>query len=155
MIPQIGIYSRMGIIGTRYTGSQLQIKTKPADLHISAPAARLSITYEPGQLTIDQTQAFADEGLRKPLAFLQYEAAKARQAVSDRTASTAQWSEQLLHTHGNSALKQYAGRNDPKRVQLVPTLVPSPFSVKIHYQPGGVRISTEMQPVQVDTTSEG
>ncbi|GMA51303.1 hypothetical protein GCM10025857_26600 [Alicyclobacillus contaminans] len=149
MTPQIQIHQVLGQIGICYEPPVWTIHSAPADLDIQSPAAVLEIHTIPGQLEIDQTQAFADEGLRTPLAFLQYEASRARQAAAQGVAETADWGQRFMHIEKGDPLPQYVMRYRERQPEFLPTLMPRPFSVKIHYQPGHVEIHAEVQPVQI------
>lgn len=154
MIPQINIHQTFGQISIRYKPEQLNITSPPDDLTIQNSRVDLSIHTIPSKLSIDQSQAFADEGLRAPLAFSQYEAAKAHQAAENGTASTAMWGQRFLHIEKVNPSKQYFSRNENKPVKLVPALVPSPFSVQISYQPGTVSIHATVSPVKVNVATQ-
>ncbi|MCL6593454.1 MAG: DUF6470 family protein [Alicyclobacillus sp.] len=152
MIPQIQIVQQWGQIGLAYTPMQWYIKQPPAEWQVHAPPAQLEIHITPGQLTIDQTEAFADEDLRTPLAFLQHEAQLAWQTAEQGTAEAADWGQRFLHIEKGDALAQWVMRYRDKQPQVVPALVPRPFSVHIHYQPGRVQIHADVQPVRVQET---
>lgn len=152
LIPQINISQTLGQIGLRYQPMRWNIFSPPDDLAIQNGSVDLNIQTTLGQLSIDQTQAFVDEGLRTPLAFSQYESTKAVQTVESGTASAADWGQRLLHIEKGNVTKQYLSRNENKPVQLVPALVPNPFSVKISYQLGQLQINANLTPVHVDAT---
>jgi hypothetical protein len=149
MIPQINISQTLGQIGLQYQPEELNISAPRDQLTIQNTHVDLSIQTTPAQLSIDQTQAFADEGLRTPLAFSQYQAQQAVQTAENGTASAADWGHRFLHIEKGDPLKQYVSRNEDKQVTLTPALVPSPFSVKISYQPGTVHIHADLTPVQI------
>lgn len=146
--PQIQIHQVLGRIGITYTPAQWQVHTRPADLSIDAPAAVLSIHTVPGELDIDQSQAFADEDLRTPLAFSEHQAALARQTAAQGVADAADWGQRLLHIERKDVWPAWIARYQNHLRQAVPALVPSPFSVKIHYQPGHVDIQAALHPVR-------
>ncbi|MCL6636896.1 MAG: DUF6470 family protein [Alicyclobacillus sp.] len=148
-VPQIQIRQTFGQIGLSYTSARWSIRTQPADLSIDAPAAVLSIHTVPGRLDIDQTQAFADEGLRTPLAFAVHEAARARQTAAEGVAETADWGQRLLHIERGDAWPSWMMRYRESMRQVVPALVPRPFSVHIHGEPGHVDIRADVRPVRV------
>ncbi|WP_067922440.1 DUF6470 family protein [Alicyclobacillus shizuokensis] len=153
MIPQIQIQQVFGQIGIRYSPAHWEIHTRQADLTIDAPAAELTIHTIPGRLDIDQTEAFADEGLRTPLEFSKHQAALARQAAAQGVADTADWGQRFLHIEQGDPLPQWVMRYRDHQRQFAPQLVPRPFSVKIHYQPGHVDIKAHVQPVRVSAVT--
>ncbi|MCL6454454.1 MAG: DUF6470 family protein [Alicyclobacillus sp.] len=150
MVPQIDIHQVLGQIGLRYTPQQWQVDAPAGRLEIQNATDTLDIQYTPGQLTIDQTQAFADEGLRAPIEFMRHQAALAAEAAANGTASTAAWGQRFLHIEKGDPTKQYVSRYAAEQRQFRPTLVPGPFSVHIHYQPGSVQIYVDVQPPRVE-----
>ncbi|SFV05224.1 DUF6470 family protein [Alicyclobacillus macrosporangiidus] len=149
VMPQIQIEQRFGQIGLSYTPPHFDIRTRQADLTIEAPAAELSIHTTPGRLDIDQTEAFADEDLRTPLDFSKHQAALARQTAAQGVAEAAQWGQRLLHIERGDAFPAWVMRYRDHMRQFAPALVPRPFSVHIHYEPGRVDIQAQVQPVRV------
>jgi hypothetical protein len=154
MIPQINIRQTLGQIGLRYEPQQWTVSSPPDQLTIQNSRVDLNIQTTPGQLLIDQSQAFADEGLRSPLAFSQYESSRAVQTAEHGTASNADWGQRFMHIEKGDPMKQYVSRDEDKSVALVPALVPSPFSVKTSYQPGKLSIQVNVTPVKVSETTQ-
>lgn len=149
MNPQIQIRQTFGQIGISYTPARWNIRTQPADLTIQTPTAQLSIHTTRGRLDIDQTQAFADEDLRTPLAFSEHQAALARHSAAEGTADTAEWGQRLLHIERGNVWPSWIMRYREHTRQIVPALVPRPFSVHIHYEPDRLDINASVQPVRV------
>lgn len=155
MIPQIDIRSTMGSIGISYTDQQWQIHAKQADLSIQAQQAELSIQYTPGNLQIDQSQAFNQEGLKPPLTLNRDEARRAEQVVLQNIAGHVQWGQRFADlAHHSADLGQYAMRYRERQPQFAPQLIPSPFSVHISYQMGKATVQVQPRSVHVSTTVE-
>lgn len=135
---------------------EVNISQPKAQLSIEQPAAILDITSEMGKLTIDQSQAFAEAGL-KPISEVNNEyVQKGKQAVLAAIAKKAQQGELLLQGAGKNqrgaAIKQIAKQNDlvqpPKKVNI--DFIPSPGAVKMDYTPGHFDIHIQAQKPQID-----
>jgi hypothetical protein len=99
----------------------------------------VTIHTHPGQLTIDQTEAFAQEGRLKPLDFAVSQAQKAKQAVLSGIERTAQVGDEVARAESKArAIDLWATQNAFQVPELVPALIPTPFSVHIHYEMGHV-----------------
>lgn len=150
MSGQIDIHSAMAQIGIRYQPVKMDIHSQSANLSIQSAKAQLEIHQTPGNLQIDQTQAFSDEGLKTPLAFSRDESAKATSVANQGVTSDVQWGDKFADlAHGGANVAQYASRNQGHLPQLVPALVPSPFSVHISYQMASLDIHAQLQPVHI------
>jgi hypothetical protein len=136
---QIQIHQTLGRIGLRYIPAQFEIRARPADIDIHYVSPDVEIHTHPGQLMIDQTEAFAQEGRLKPLDLAVTQAQKARQAVLSGIERTAQVGDQVARAETKSqAINVWAMQQAFQVPELVPALVPAPFSVHIHYEMGRV-----------------
>jgi hypothetical protein len=136
---RINIHQTLGRIGLQYIPAQLEIRTKPADVDIHYVPPDVEIHTDPGQLTIDQTEAFAQEGRLKALDFAVSQAQKAKQAVLSGIERAAQVGDQVARAETKSqAVDIWAMQQVFQIPELVPALVPAPFSVHIHYEMGRV-----------------
>src|SRR5690625_7522248 len=63
-VPQIRIHSQFAKIGMNQQFASLNIQQPKADVTIKQPAAKMGIKSPLGELTIDQSQAFAEANLR-------------------------------------------------------------------------------------------
>jgi hypothetical protein len=146
---QVQIHQTLGRIGLRYIPPQFELRTRPADIDIHYVPLDVEIHTEPGQLTIDQTEAFAEEGRLKPLDFAVSQAQKAKQAVLSGIERTAQVGDQVARAETKSqAVDIWAMQQTFQVQELVPALVPTPFSVHIHYEMG--RVDAQVRLGRVD-----
>ncbi|TYR80122.1 hypothetical protein FZC66_13400 [Priestia megaterium] len=111
-----------------------------------APPERVEIQIErtPSKLTIDQTKAWEEMNLKSILKRTKDEADKGRQAVLESIQRAVQQGEELMKIENKgNVIADQAKRNTEK--QIHPSniaFIPSPFSVKIDYQPAKLLIST-------------
>jgi hypothetical protein len=149
VIPQIQISQVFGRIGISYSPMQWNISLKQADVEMHITSSDIEVQQQSGELTIDQTDAFAQEGRLKPLDFAVDQANKAEQVVAQGVEETAQLGNEFMHIERNSnPFSDWALRYADKQVQAVPALVPAPFSVHIHYQLAPVHTQVQLGSVQ-------
>jgi hypothetical protein len=145
----IQIQQTLGRIGLQYIPAKFEIHTKPADVDIHYVPPDLEIRTVPAQLTIDQTEAFEQEGRMKPLDFAIAQSQEAKRAALAGIERTAQIGDQVARAATKSqAIDLWATQNAFRVPELVPALVPSPFSVHIHYEIG--RVEEHVQLGHVD-----
>jgi hypothetical protein len=146
---QIQIHQTLGRIGLQHIPAQFEIRTKPADVDIHYVQPDVEIHTVPGQLTIDQSEAFAQEGRLKPLDFSIANSHEARQAALAGIERTAQIGDQVARAKTKSqAIDLWTMQSAFHVPELVPALVPAPFSVHIHYELG--RVEEHVQLGHVD-----
>ena len=143
--PQIRMESKMAKIGMEQTNSYLEIEQPKADLSIEQPKAELSIETTKGKLTIDQTQAWEETNLMSTLRLIEKLVEEAKKAALQGTARRAEQGAQLIDIHKNiNVIAEQAIENGAKPIaQLSIKYIPSPFAVKINYEPGEVRIDVK------------
>lgn len=155
-IPQIQIKTNDIQMDYSIRPPQVNISQPEAEVSIQQPDAIVDITSKLGQLHIDQSQAFAEAGL-KPISQVNKEyVEKGRQAVLQMIAQKAQEGEQLMKGAGKgqrgAAIQQIAKQNDavqpPKPVNVA--FIPSPGAVKMDYTPGEFDIEIEAQKPKID-----
>lgn len=155
-IPQIQIQTTDIQMNYSIRPPQVNISQKPADVSIQQPEATMQITNKLGELQIDQSQAFAEAGL-KPITDVNKEyVEKGRQAVLQMIAQKAREGEQLMKGAGKdqrgAAIQQIAKQNDlvepPKKINV--HFIPSPGAVKMDYKPGEFDIEIEAQKPKID-----
>lgn len=159
MIPQIEIRQQFAQIGLRTRPPDWRIASPPTDLNMRQEQPRVEIRQVLGKLEIDQSEAFAQEGLMSPLELSRSEAARARQVNFDGIAETAQWGDRFAHIEqGGNPIADWAWRDVGGPPDWVPALVPEPFSVHISYtparaeiraQPGRVNLNPAVHPPEV------
>lgn len=140
-IPQIQISQKFGQIGLRYQSSQLSIHAQKADIHPQSPSAQMDIEHIPAQLNIDQSQAFAEEGLMTTAQLNQSQAAQGKQIAEAGVEDRAKAGEEMMKSKNpKQALSQWISRNEFNQRPMQISLVPSPFSVHIQYTPSQLSI---------------
>ncbi|OCS86805.1 DUF6470 family protein [Caryophanon latum] len=135
---------------------QVNISQPEAEMTIEQEAATLEINSEPGQLHIDQSQAFQEAGL-KPISQVNKEyVEKGRQAVMESIAKAAQQGDMLMRGAGKgqrgAAIQQIAKQNDmvqPQK-QIGLTFIPSAGAVKMDYTAGEVNVEIQAQKPKID-----
>jgi|GEM_PF-5435849 len=142
-IPQIQIHQTFGQIGLRYQPSDLEIQTPPVNMALEYTPTDLELHSVPGDLQIDQSQAFSDEGLNPPLEEAELQAHAAEEAAEQGVANTAAWAESFVNPKSHASVSAWLSRYQ-SQVTLTPTLVPSPFSVKVHYTPGHLESNVQL-----------
>lgn len=147
--PQIRMESQMARIGLQQTNSFLEIEQPKADLSIEQPKAELSMETVKGKLTIDQTQAWEEMNLMNTFRLIEKFAQEGKQAALEGTSRRAEQGAQLIDIHRNvDIIAEQAVENGSRPYkQLSIKYIPSPFAVKIDYEPGEVMIDvTEKKP---------
>lgn len=142
---QLQIHQTLGRIGLSYTPGQLSIRTRRADMEIHRTNPDVQIHRTPSQLTIDQSDAFAQEGREKPLQFTERLAEEAKQTVLNGISETAQIGDSIARAKtANHAFDLRSMRYAYKVPETVPALVPAPFSVHIHYELSRIEFHTDL-----------
>ncbi|WP_017756446.1 DUF6470 family protein [Calidifontibacillus oryziterrae] len=146
-LPRLEITNHFAQLGIRQKRAHLEIHQRHADVMIKQPPADVKMIKTKGKLYIDQSEAFADAGLKHPLRksreWIQQSLQKAREAV----AIDVQQGDQMMRIeNGGNAFPQIARQNiTPKRQDFNIGYVPSSiFKVKFHYEPS--RIKVEVNP---------
>lgn len=148
-LARINIQSQDAVIGMQQQRPPLSIKQRPADMQIDQNLGNsLSISTTASKLFIDQTEAFADAGLKSPMRRVEEFAARAQQNISQYVAKTAQQGETLKKIeHGTNAIPRLAEQNGtraPKQYNVA--MVPEHMGkVRINFQPSEVRIQSDWQ----------
>lgn len=151
-IPQIRMTSQMGKIAIEQKAGNLDIVQPKAEVAMKQPKANISIHTSKGKLTIDQTQAWEEANLMSPLRLSKRHAQAAKQAVLGGIQKRAQQGAQLIDIHlGGNMIAQQAIQNG-HRTYRPPSLtyIPSPLSVKTHYEKGQVTINVDAKKPVID-----
>ncbi|MFD1706924.1 DUF6470 family protein [Siminovitchia sediminis] len=149
-IPQIRIESVTGQIGMRTTHATQTIEQPPAVLQIQQLPAEMQIERTPSKLTIDQTKAWEDMNLKSIPRLVEEFAQEGRSAALEGTARRAEEGGELMRIeHGGNPIPVLAKRNSERTEALFNIgFIPSPFSVKLHYEPSVLDIQwTRHEPV--------
>lgn len=151
-IPQIRLQSAPMKIGLNIEQPVQQIEQKEAVQSIQQPQAILEIQTTPGKLTIDQSQAREDMDLKSLSRRVDEFAQQGYQDWLAGMARRAQQGTELRHIEkGGNALAEQARQNSkgPEK-QFNLGWIPSPFSVKLDYQPAEVKIESTAQKPNID-----
>src|SRR5690606_13764529 len=116
------------------------IQQPQAEMHISQPQAEMKIKQNPGRLTIDQTQAWEEIGLKSMKTFTRDNTQRAYRQVSETISKIVNEGKEMLniHTGMNVYAEQAKRQANPPPADFNITWIPSPFTVKVHYQHGKV-----------------
>lgn len=155
-IPQIQLQINDIQMNYSIRAPQVNISQPKAELSIKRGESEVKIDSKMGQLTIDQSKAFAEAGL-KPLSQINAEyVQKGRQAVLSSIAKKAQQGAMLMQGAGKgqrgAAIQQIAKQNDmvqPQK-QIGIKFVPSAGSVTTDYIKGHFNIDIETTKPQID-----
>jgi Family of unknown function (DUF6470) len=155
-LPQIRVQSTPAILGIEKSNARLHIQQRHAQMELQQPKAIMEMKRIPPKLNIDQTQAWADMNLKSILRRNEEAAAEGSQAWMQYLAKTAQEGSELMKIeNGGGAIAAQAKRNGqlPKH-EFGLGFIPSPFSVKINYQPGDTQINIQPQKVNSNITPQ-
>jgi Family of unknown function (DUF6470) len=142
-LPQIQMKSTAAILGIEKSNDRLEIKQPQAQMELQQPKGEIEMKRIPSKLTIDQTEAWADMDLKSIFRRNKEFATEGNQAWMQYLAKTAQEGSELMKIeNGGGVIAAQAKRNGqlPKH-EFGLGFIPSPFSVKINYQPGDVQIT--------------
>lgn len=142
-LPQLKISSEFAQLGINQTRANIEIHQKHADLKIKQPPPDVEITLTKGKLYIDQSEAFADAGLKHPLRKSKEWAQQSKQKLLSGIATDASQGDQMMKIeNGNNAIPQIAKTNStPKMQDFNLAYVPSSmFQVKFDYQPSELKV---------------
>lgn len=136
------------------TPSRQEVEQPRADLDIQQPRAVMNITRTPSKLTIDQTEAFADMDIKSIFRRSEEWAAEGKRAIGEGIGRRAEEGSELIKIeNGGNAIAEFAKINgSPPAKQFNIGVIPSFFSVKIHYQPSELKIDVEPQKAIIEAT---
>src|SRR5699024_10951371 len=150
--PTLTMHSQMGRIAMQSTSSRQQLSQPQADVTIEQPAAQLRIQTKKPSLHIDQTEAFADAGLKSVKRMIAEQAQQGYQAVLQGMGRRAAQGAALMKIeHGGNVIAQQAETNAYQNLKHIGLeYIPSPFSVQIHYESGDVDIQVTTHKPRID-----
>jgi len=145
-IPQIRMQSQMAQIEISQTAAKQTMKQPAAEMSIQQPEASLSIQTTPSRLQIDQTQAWEDMNIMHIMRRNEKFAEEGLQAVQEGMAKKAEQGRELMmiENEGTPIIDQAITNSKDPEKQLGITFIPSPFSVKIHFEPSDVEIDAQV-----------
>jgi hypothetical protein len=153
---QIQMQSTPAILGITKSDARIEIQQPQARMDFQQSKAAMEIKQTQGKLTIDQTEAWAEMNIKSVFRSTREAAAEGQQAWMQYLAKTAQEGSELMKIeNGGGAIAAQAKRNGqlPKH-EFGLGFVPSPFSVKINYQPGDVQINIQPRKAITNITAQ-
>ncbi|WP_440894777.1 DUF6470 family protein [Amphibacillus sp. Q70] len=156
-VPQVRLQSQPALISIQTDHARQEIQQPKATQEIHQGQADLSIRTSPSRLTIDQSQAWYDAGLRSAKQSHEDFARQGYQKVMEGIARRRrEGDEQMRIEDGGQPLITQAVQNAYKPQKSFNIgWIPSVFSVKTDYQPAEVDIRVEIdQPVIRNTPNK-
>lgn len=151
-LPQIRIQSSFIQTSIDITNPVQRIEQPKASQSIEQPKAIVNMKSSPGQLTIDQSEAWAQMDI-KPISQRTAENAQdGKRKALEGLARRAQEGDDLMHIErGGNSIVAHAKENG-KFIQKQTGLgwIPSPFSVKMHYEQSKVQFDVQTQKPIID-----
>ncbi|HLS06695.1 MAG TPA: DUF6470 family protein [Bacillota bacterium] len=146
-VPQIRIHSQFAKIGMNQQFASLNIQQPKADVTIKQPAAKMGIKSPLGELTIDQSQAFAEANLMTTWRLIEKQAARGQQAATEGTARRASQGDELMKIENqNDPIIHQAHENGSRQQKSISLkYIPSPLSVNINYVPADVQLDVQTE----------
>lgn len=139
--------TKLPAINLHSTLPKVALQTEVAQLEMSSPKP---------EIHIDQTQCFADAGLRTPAAFTDYNVSLARSATLEAIGQIASEGDALADCKHSTVASVVAGKWGDTRdtnVKAIPQQMPEisfdTEPVQVYYQPGSVNL--ELQQGNVDS----
>jgi hypothetical protein len=150
--PQLRMESTSGQLGLTSQKPIQEIEQLPAEMTIKQPKAELTIRLTPGKLTIDQTQAWEDMDLKHISKRIEEFAHIGYQDWLTGLARRAQEGDDLMRIeNGGNPIPEHAKINSTSPIyEFNIGFVPSPFSVKINYQPVDIRINWRTKKPEIE-----
>ncbi|WP_181347263.1 DUF6470 family protein [Thalassobacillus sp. CUG 92003] len=149
-LPQIRLQSQMAQTQINSTQGRMMIKQPEATVSIQQPDADVSMSTRPSKLTIDQSQAWEDMGLKSAKKSIEAFAQEGKQAALQAMAKTSRQGDQLMRIEngGDPILSQAKQDAYDQQKEFNVGWIPSHGAVKIDYQPSDADIQVETrQPV--------
>lgn len=150
--PQLQMESQRGRISIEQTPAKIEIRQPKARQSIEQPKAEMSIRTTKGKMHIDQSQAWEERMLMSTIRLNEMHAQEGMQAVKEGTARRAEQGAQLIKIEQdvNVIAEQAIENGHPQMKQLSIKYVPSPFAVKLNYEPGELDINFEPRKPIID-----
>lgn len=156
-LPQIRIQSQQALITIQTNDAKQSIQQPKATQQIEQPAADIRMHTTPSKLTIDQTQAWNDMGLKSAKTAIKDAARAGRQDVMQGIARRARQGNELMkiENNGNPLISQaITNGNKPQKAFNI-GWIPSVFAVKTDYQPADLQIDvTVNKPIIKNTANK-
>ncbi|WAA12025.1 DUF6470 family protein [Fervidibacillus halotolerans] len=146
-IPQLRMESSFMQIGLQTEQPVQRIEQPKAIIEMEQPKAIVEMETTPATLTIDQSQALAEQNRKPILEVVRDTATLGKQSVLEGTGRRAQEGRELMEIEkgGNPIITQAVEHSKRPEKQLAIGWIPSHGSVKIHYEPAKVDIRVTPQ----------
>jgi Family of unknown function (DUF6470) len=150
--PQLRMESTFGQLSLSTQKPVQEIKQLPAEVSIVQPKAELSIERTPGNLTIDQTQAWEDMDLKHVFKRIEEFAQNGYQDWLTGMGRRAQEGDDLMRIEsGGNPIPEHAKINSENpQYEFNIGFVPSHFIVKTNYQPSDLNIDWKTNNPEID-----
>ena len=141
-----------GRLAARRNPTILEMKQPMADMTIRQPQAEIEYYQKDAKLLIDQSEAFADAGLKPVSRMIQEYAEKGKQQVLKAMATTAKQGDQLMNIAKESGTIQRLAKENSEspirdfNIGFVPS---STSKVKKTYIPGELHVKIEQRTPEV------
>lgn len=145
-LPRLEIRQTFARLGLETTRPVQEIEQPKPDLGLTQRPARFTIERVPGRLVIDQSQAWAERGLKDPLTLTRDFAAEGREAALEGIARIAEEGDRLqaVETGENAIAAIATDKALPPPADFTIAFIPSPGSVKIRYEPTRLMLHWEL-----------
>lgn len=146
-VPQLHMRSVMGKIGIQTTAGQLDLTQSHAQLSIEQPKAEMNMQTKKPVLHIDQSEAWAEAGIKSTERQIQDQAEEGYRAFLEGIERRAMQGTSLMQIeHEGNPIVQQAEMNAYKELkQIGLTNIPGPFSVQFQYDRGALEINVHPQ----------
>jgi Family of unknown function (DUF6470) len=151
-VPQIRLESTSARIGLTIHKTVQEIEQQPADLMIKQPKAEFQIVRTPSQLTIDQTEAWADMDLKHISRRIEEFSLKGYDDWLTGLTRIAQEGDDLMRIeNGGNPIPEHAKINSESPIyEFNIGFIPSANSVKINFQPSVVKLNWQTHKPEID-----
>ncbi|MFC4557524.1 DUF6470 family protein [Virgibacillus kekensis] len=152
-LPQIRMESQIARIQIQQTDGRQEIQQPKAQQSIRQPEAEITMKTTPSKLDIDQTKAWEDMNLMHIFKRIEKFANDGRQGAFEGIARRVQQGAQLMKIEngGNPIASQAVTNAYDEMKRLGIKFIPSPFAVKINYQPSELKINVNVNPPEIET----
>lgn len=148
-LPRLELHNTFAKLGIKKRNATIQIRQPQAELTYNQPQPEVKMYKTKGKLTIDQTEAFADAGLKHPFRMTEEQFIKSKQKVLQALATKAAEGDRLMKIEyqSSSVIPQIAKNNsEPPQKEFNIGFVPSSMSkVKIHYEPSKIKMDVNLE----------
>ncbi|MCA1011246.1 DUF6470 family protein [Halobacillus halophilus] len=151
-IPKLQIQTTQARLGIISRPAVQDIRQYRAEQTIEQPEADVRIQQRSGKLTIDQTKAWNNIGLKSIFTRTEETAAKAQQIWMEGISRTAQEGDELMRIENKgNPIAAHAEQNAQFDFSMIPGGKPAFDLVDIQYEPAPAAISMEANPPKIQT----